>query len=505
MAGPLAPGTPVGIVGAGTMGAGIAQVAASAGHPVLVFDAEPGRAEAAKVAIAEGLQRRVARGRLSRDACSAQLGRIGPVADLEALAPTRLVIEAIVESLEAKQQLFLDLEPLVADDAILATNTSSLSITAVAGPLARPGWLLGLHFFNPAPAMRLVEVVPGLQTDQAALESATATVRNWGKEPVVVRSWPGFLVNRVARPFYAEALRLVQEGASDPPTLDRIMREAGGFRMGPFELMDLIGLDVNLAVTRSVFEATHGDRRYAPSWLQEERVRAGHLGQKSGRGFFQYGEDVRPPTPDSGFGPRPDRIRIQGDLGPAEPLLTRAAKAGIEIAREPGSGLLRLGDVTLALTDGRLATERQPGLDAPLVVFDLAHDFATAGGVALARADQTPLEALGVATGFFRALGIRPFVLDDAPGLVVMRTLALLANEAAEAVQFKIAAARDVDRAMRQGVNYPDGPLAWAERVGLGRIVTVLAHLQQVYGEERYRCSPLLRRTALSEASFFRS
>ena len=229
--------------------------------------------------------------------------RIEPVPNIAALAPAGLVIEAIVEQLEVKQRLFLKLEAVVAAETVLATNTSSLSITAIAAPLARPARVAGLHFFNPVPAMRLVEVVRGLETDPAVIDTATATVLAWGKEPIVVPSWPGFLVNRVARPFYAEPLRLVQEGAADPATVDTIMREAGGFRMGPFELIDLIGLDVNLAVTRSVFEATHGDRRYAPSWLQEERVRAGLLGRKTGRGFFRYGDTLPPSTPAVCSGP----------------------------------------------------------------------------------------------------------------------------------------------------------------------------------------------------------
>ena len=500
----LAPGRPVGVVGAGTMGAGIAEVAAAAGHRVLMFDSAPGRAEAAKVSIAEGLARRVARGRLTDAERERVLGRIPPISNLAALAEAGLVIEAIIEEVEAKQQLFRTLEAVVSAETILATNTSSLSITGVARPLARPERLVGLHFFNPAPAMRLVEVVPGLQTGPAVIETAAATVQAWGKEPVVVPSWPGFLVNRVARPFYAEALRLVEEGAADPATLDAILREAGGFRMGPFELMDLIGLDVNLAVTRSVFEATHGDRRYAPSWLQEEHVRAGHLGRKTGRGFFEGGH-APPPLPVPSPGPKPDRIHVLGDLGPAEPLLARALEAGIAMERAGGEGQIRIGDVVLALTDGRPATLRQGGTDGPLLVFDLAHDYATTGALALAKADQAPSDAVEVAAGFLQAIGIRPYGVDDTPGLVVMRTLAMLANEAAEAVRFGIAPPAVVDRAMRLSVGYPDGPLAWAERIGLTQIVTVLANLQAWYGEERYRCSPQLRRHGLAGSSFFTS
>lgn len=497
MADALSIRTPVGIVGAGTMGAGIAEVAATAGHPVLLSDTDAGRAESAKAGIAKRLERQAERGRISEAERDARLARLQPLEKLEGLGPAGLVIEAIVEDLAAKQELFLRLEDVVAEDALLATNTSSLSITAIGAPLARPGRVLGLHFFNPAPAMRLVEVVSGLETDPSALETAAATARAWHKESVLVHSWPGFLVNRVARPFYAEALRLVQEQAIDPASLDRVLCEAGGFRMGPFALMDLIGLDVNLAVTRSVFEATHGDRRYAPSWLQEERVRAGHLGRKTGRGFFAHAA-APPAVAELPLGPRPERIQVEGDLGPAVPLIARAEAAGISVEQSDGPGLIQLPGATLGPSDGRLATAR-----GHLVLFDLALDYATTPRLAMAASDTVGEAGFATAAGFFQALGIAPVRFDDAPGLALTRILAMLANEAAEAVQFGIAAASDVDRAMRLGVNYPAGPLAWAERVGLGRIVAVLDHLHASYGEERYRCCPLLRRKALAGASFY--
>ncbi|HKO07851.1 MAG TPA: 3-hydroxyacyl-CoA dehydrogenase NAD-binding domain-containing protein, partial [Alphaproteobacteria bacterium] len=284
----LAKEATVAVVGAGTMGGGIAQVAAAAGHEVLLFDAIEGAAERARTAIGNALKRLVERGRMTAGAREALLGRIKVSTDLAQLAPARLVIEAILEELEAKRLLFKRLEDILAEDAILASNTSSLSITALAAGLRRPGRVCGMHFFNPPPLMPLVEVVSGLASDPAVAEAVAATARAWGKEPVHATSTPGFIVNRVARPFYGEALRLLEEGCADFATIDALVREAGGFRMGPFEVMDLVGQDVNWAVTNAVFAAYFYDPRYKPSLRQKEMVAAGLLGRKSGRGWYSY-------------------------------------------------------------------------------------------------------------------------------------------------------------------------------------------------------------------------
>src|SRR6476469_2145798 len=293
----LARDATVAIIGAGAMGSGIAQIAAQAGHPVRLFDTRMGAAEKARATIAQTLQALAAKGKVNAADAAASSARIVAVHALGDCVSARLVIEAIVEDLAEKRALFRELEKVVPASTILASNTSSLSVTAIAAGLRHPGRVAGMHFFNPVPLMKLVEVVAGLATDAATVEMLAATAVAWGKEPVHATSTPGFIVNRCARPFYGEALRLLAEGAADAATIDAVLREAGGFRMGAFELMDLIGNDVNFAVTRSVWEACYHDPRYAPSVLQQERVAAGHFGRKTGRGFFDYTPGATPPSP----------------------------------------------------------------------------------------------------------------------------------------------------------------------------------------------------------------
>ncbi len=492
----LDPSVTVAVVGAGAMGQGIAQVAAQAGHPVLLVDTRPGAAQAAVESIAKALTTLVEKGKRTAAERDATVNRLRAVNGLSDLAPAGLVVEAIVEDLDVKRRLFAELEGIVGPDAILATNTSSLSVTAIGAGVQRPERLAGLHFFNPAPLMALVEIVSGLATDAAVLDTLFDTARAWGKSPVRCRSTPGFIVNRVARPFYAEGLRLVQEQAADPATIDAVMREAGGFRMGPFELMDLIGHDVNFAVTRSVHAAYFGDPRFQPSLIQQELVEAGRLGRKTGHGFYDHSPGAAKPVPRSAeTAAKPRRVTVQGDLGPAASLVGLLREAGIPIEETPGPGTLLVDGITLALTDGRTATARaaEDGI-APLVLFDLALDYAKATRVALAPADGTPSEAVAVAAGLFQALGKAASVIDDAPGLVVMRTVAMLANEAADAAMQGVASAADIDIAMTKGVNYPLGPLAWADRIGLPHVLSVLDALARTYGEDRYRASALLRR-----------
>ncbi|WP_448208026.1 3-hydroxyacyl-CoA dehydrogenase PaaH [Azospirillum sp. sgz302134] len=497
----------VAVVGCGAMGAGIAQVAAAAGHRVLMADARAGAAAKAVQGIADALGKLVAKGKMAESDRTALIGRLQPVDGLADLAPATLVVEAIVEDLEVKRALFRELEGIVAPDAILATNTSSLPVTAIAAPLSRPERFAGLHFFNPAPLMALVEIVSGLATDRAVADTLFATAKAWGKSPVHCRSTPGFIVNRVARPFYAEGLRALQERAADPATLDAVMRECGGFRMGPFELMDLIGHDVNFAVTRSVHAAYFGDPRFQPSLIQQELVEAGRLGRKTGRGFFDYGPDAAKPTAkDAPQSPRPSVVSVEGHLGPAHALVRAIREAGITVETLPGPqptrpfgrnriGRLVVDGVTLTLTDGRSATQHAAEVGRQdLVLFDLARDYAFASRIAIAVADGAAKGAAAKAAGLFQALGKRVSVLDDLPGLLVMRTVAMLANEAADAVLHGVASAADVDTAMTRGVNYPLGPLAWAETVGLDLIVDVLDALAHTYGEDRYRASALLRR-----------
>jgi 3-hydroxybutyryl-CoA dehydrogenase len=486
---------PVAVVGAGTMGAGIAQVAAVAGHPVIVYDAAEGAAARAVAAVRDRVARLVEKGRLEGLRVPVDL-RLEVAGELGDLTRAACVIEAVAEDLAVKQALFADLEKVVAPDCVLATNTSSLSPTAIAAGLSHPGRLVGLHFFNPAPVMRLVEVVSGLATDPAVAAAVTRLAQDWGKQVVQASATPGFIVNRVARPFYAEALRLAEERVASPATVDAVLTQAGGFRMGPFALMDLVGQDVNEAVTRSVWTAFGYDPRFAPSLLQRAMVEAGWLGRKTGRGWFRYGDDAEPSQPDAApVRSAPSWVTEHGE----SPLRILLGRSGVEIqAGERRDGTVELpGGGLLVHCDGRPAT----ALGRPAVVVDRALDDATATAIAIAVSDGAPADAVAEATGLLQAAGLTVYVVDDAPGLVVTRTVAMLVNGAVDAMHKAVASAGDIDTAMRLGTNYPLGPLAWGDRWGPGTILSVLDAIQAWYGEDRYRPSALLRRIAAAGGS----
>ena len=496
----------VGVFGAGAMGAGIAQIAAQAGHRVQLFDARFNAAEEGKQKIAEALSSLVSKGKLASEQASAAVARIDVIHAVGDVASARLVIEAIVEDLEAKRELFRKLEVVVAHDAILATNTSSLSVTAISAGLKVPARVVGMHFFNPAPVLPLVEVVSGLATDPAVAATIHDTAKAWGKTPVHASSTPGFIVNRCARPFYAEAFRMLGERAADPATLDAVMRDAGGFRMGPFELMDLIGHDINFAVTHSVWEAYFHDARFTPSVYQQELVAAGYLGRKSGRGVYDYAKGAQKPSPRTEPPrPCPQRIVTYGDLRAANALVDRIAALGVPVDRREArppfpTGVIAAGGAWLALSDGRTATSRGADGVRDLVLFDLAYDYHATTRLAVSRADSCSDAAYGAAVGLLQAAGIAVSPIDDVGGLPVLRTVAMLANEAADAVKEGIASPRDVDLAMQKGVNYPIGPLAWADAVGCDHIREVLVALQAHYGDARYRVSPMITRRCATGA-----
>lgn len=282
----------VAVIGAGAMGSGIAQLAAMAGHETYLFDANPASITTARGSIQQSLDKLASKKKLTDSEAKAIFGRIYFIESLETIRDCKLVIEAIVENPEAKKQLFTSIEPLISDDTIIATNTSSLSVTGLAASLQKPDRFIGIHFFNPPVLMKLVEIIPALQTQEKVVEEIKTTIASWDKHIVVAKDTPGFIVNRIARPFYGEALRIAEEQLASPAYIDLAMKEVGGFKMGPFELMDFIGNDINEAVTRSVWTAMHFDRRYKPSYLQENLVKAGWFGRKSGRGYYEYGENV---------------------------------------------------------------------------------------------------------------------------------------------------------------------------------------------------------------------
>ena len=506
----------VAVIGSGAMGAGIAQVAAVAGHPVRLYDTRPEAVAKAIGGIGQALGKLVDKGRMTRDAAAAALARLQPIDALADAKDAALVVEAIVENLDVKRALFADLEAVVADDCILTTNTSSISVTAIAARLRRPERLVGMHFFNPVPLMALVEVINGVATDPAVADTVVATAAAWGKSPVLAKSTPGFIVNRVARPYYAEALRLLLEQGADVATIDAVLRDCGGFRMGPFELMDLIGHDVNFSVTRSVFDAYFGDPRFTPSILQQELVNAGFLGRKSGRGFYRYGDDAaKPQAQFESAREAPLDVRVHRMSEAAMPafdaLLTRLHANDIAVV-EPGmqaaadwteAPAMQAGRAMLYVTDGRSATQRAFDNGQPdTVLVDLLLDAAGATRIALAKADQCSDAAWQSAVGLFQHAGFAVTRLDDVPGMAVMRTVAMLGNEAADAVNQGVCSAQAVDIAMQKGVNYPRGPLAWVDAIGVGHVVTVLHNLAAAYGEDRYRVSPLLRRKVAAGARF---
>ncbi|MCP9945545.1 3-hydroxyacyl-CoA dehydrogenase [Streptomyces somaliensis] len=489
----------VAVVGTGTMGQGIAQVALVAGHPVRLHDAVPGRAEQAAESVLGRLDRLVAKGRLAREERDAAAARLHPAAALDELADAALVVEAVVERLAVKQELFAALEGIVGDDCLLATNTSSLSVTAVGGALRLPGRFVGMHFFNPAPLLPLVEVVSGFATDAACAARAYETARAWGKTPVACADTPGFIVNRLARPFYAEAFAVYEERGADPATIDAVLRESGGFRMGAFELTDLIGHDVNEAVTTSVWEAFFQDPRFRPSLAQRRLVEAGMLGRKSGRGWYAYDEGgAHRPEPHTAEPAEPPAyVVVEGDLAPCGELLDMIREAGIPLREEEedrGTRLELPSGGQLAPADGQTSVEFRD-----VVYFDLALDYREATRIALAAGPDTSPETLGQAIGLFQALGKKVSVIGDVPGMIVARTVARLIDLAHDAVAKGVATEEDVDTAMRLGVNYPLGPVEWSRRLGRNWAYSLLEELHQRDPSGRYAPSLALYRHSYAE------
>jgi 3-hydroxybutyryl-CoA dehydrogenase len=481
------------------MGAGIAQLGAAAGMRTLLHDPLPEALARGEEAAQRGLAKWVEKGRVGDEAA----GLLEPVASLDELAPCELVIEAAPERAELKRDLFGALTLVCGDDVVLATNTTSIPVTSLASAAVRPENVVGMHFFNPPPLMPLLEVIRADQSADETVERAMEVGRAMGKQVIVAADGPGFLVNRCGRPFSGEGVRLLQERVATHEQIDRICRLGGGFRMGPFELMDLVGIDVGFEVAKSFEELSFGEPRWRPNPIQARMVAAGRLGRKTGRGYYDYAEDgsyraedPEPPAPGGGDG---TLLTVLGDGPIPDQLRDRARAAGYEL-REGGPSELVL--------DARLRSDDSPPGGAPVGVLCASSSLAAraepgavgfyvlpgAGLVELARLPSTQAFAAEAVEECFARLGFLPEWVDDAPGLVLGRIVSQLVNEAAFAIGEGVGSADDVDTGLTLGLSHPRGPVAWSEAVGLDHVLAVLDGLWSERREERYRAAPLLRR-----------
>ncbi len=485
----------VAVIGAGTMGRGIAQVCAQAGIATLLYDARDGAVTEALAAVGKGLDGLVAKGRMTAEAQQSTLPRLKPVASLDALASAGLVIEAIVEDLDAKRALFGALEQRLAGDAVLATNTSSLSVTEVAAGCARPERVGGLHFFNPPPLMKLVEVIGGLRSDPALVPALTAFVKRIGKHPVVAADTPGFVVNHAGRAYGPEALRIVAQGIASPREVDLLMKEAAGFRMGPFELLDLIGADVTHAVMQSIYRQYFDEPMYQPSALMATRVAAGLLGRKSKQGFYRYdgAADESAPTVAVTAQPKPAAVWIADEDGGSD-LAGMLKAAGIEVTLggAPAPGALCL--VTPLGEDATSAAVRLKLDPKRTVAVDRLGCFK--GRLTAMKTPLTAPEALGAAVAALSATGAPVTAINDSAGFVVQRLLAMIVNVGTRIAELRIATPADIDTAVELGLNYPKGPLALGDALGPARVLAVLDGMQAVTRDPKYRATAWLRRRA---------
>lgn len=484
----------VGVVGAGTMGQGIIQVATSGGMTVLAHDEKPGAAEAAKKKVAGFLERAVEKGRMTAGEAIAATDRIIVSDKLEDLAKADLVVEAIVENLEIKKSLFANLEGIVDTDTILASNTSSLPITGIAAACERPERVAGLHFFNPVPMMKLVEVIPGLRTESRVVDALMEVGTRMGREPVLCADSPGFLVNHLGRAYMPEALRVLSEGIATHADIDRIMTGAPGFRMGPVALADLVGADVASPVMEAIYEQYYHEPAYQPSQILSLRRQGGILGRKTGGGFYEYSEGKKiEPEPAVIPDARPARVHIGRDEGEgAMALKALVEAAGVKVEAGTGASEEALTLLPLLGTGLSSAISRE-GLDpSRTVAVDTL--FGLDGVRTLMISPSTSEETRAQAHGLLGADCTHVAVINDSPGFVAQRLVAMIVNVACHMAQRGVASPEDIDKGARLGLNYPKGPFELAAEIGPERICRILESLESFYGEPRYRPAPWLRR-----------
>jgi 3-hydroxybutyryl-CoA dehydrogenase len=482
------------VIGTGVMGRGIAQVAAQAGIRVLLHDSRAGAAREAKDAVCAQLERLREKGRIAAAESQRAKGNLVIADALSGIATCPIVIEAVVEDLEAKRELFRTLEAIVPGDCLIASNTSSFSITAIAAACKRPERVAGFHFFNPVPLMKVVEVVDGLLTAPWVGDSLTALAKRFGHRPVRAKDTPGFIVNHAGRGYGTEALRILGEGIAEFHAIDRILRDAAGFRLGPFELFDLTGLDVSHPVMESIFRQYYDEPRYRPSPITGQRVNAGLFGRKTGRGFYSHAggkqeEIAEPEAPNA----RPESVWVSSiELGGKLTELLRPLGAHIDRSARPAAQSLCLVaplgyDATAAALEEELDPARTVAVDCL---------FPTDKRRTLMTTPLTTPATRAAAHGLLAGDGVPVTVIGDSPGFVAQRVIAQIVNIACDIAQQRIASPADIDAAVTLGLGYPQGPLAWGDALGPGKILKILERLLDFYGDPRYRASPWLKRRA---------
>jgi 3-hydroxybutyryl-CoA dehydrogenase len=486
----------LGIVGTGLMGQGIAQIAAQSGVQVLLFDAREGGAGQARAAIQKVLNRLVEKGKISDTAAAATLGRLQVLSNIEELSPCHLVIEAIFENLDVKRQLIQSLEGIVSDDCLLATNTSSLSVTAIAAGCRLPGRIGGFHFFSPVPLMKIVEVINGIMTEGWVGSALTDLANRMGHKPVQAKDSPGFIVNHAGRGFGTEALRILDEGITEFSTIDRILRESAGFRMGPFQLLDMVGLDVSHPVIESIYDQYYQEPRFRPSGVTRQRLTAGLFGRKTGQGFYDYRENA-PEAAASAAAPdaRPVKVWVSQsnpEKHKAVSELVSSLGGVLESGDQPSAEALCLvtplgKDATTAALDENLDPSRTVALDT---LFSLKKHRT------LMTTPVTTAQMRDAAHGLFASDGTPVSVINDSAGFVTQRVVALIVNISCDIAQQRIASPQDIDLGVTLGLGYLQGPLAWGDSLGAERILTILEEMSAFYGDPRYRPSPWLKRRA---------